>query len=230
MRLLHIPGVFQPPSDARMLADYVAAERLALDARVLDLCTGSGFLAIAAALAGATEVTGVDISPRAVLAARLNARVNRVRVKALRGDLFEAVAGRRFDLILSNPPYLPGDIDVMPRRGLARAWEGGRSGRAFIERIAARAADHLSHDGTLLLVYSTVCGEDETLAALRAGGLTPAVVLRRRGPLGPRLTARVDWLRCQGLLLGGDEEEILIVRATRAPVRDPAHDRVAQAA
>jgi len=210
-----------------MLADYVARERLAVDARVLDICTGSGFLAIAAALAGAGEVAAVDISRRAVVAVQLNAAVNGVKVQALRGDLFSPVAGRRFDLILSNPPYLPGDVSELPRRGLPRAWEGGRTGREFIERIAAHAAEHLSERGQLLLVYSTVCGEAKTLELLRAGGLIPSVVLRRRGSLGPRLAARADWLRAEGLLLDGDEEEILIVRAERARVSAPAREAVA---
>ncbi len=230
MRLLPLPGVFQPPSDARMLARYLAAERLPAGARVLDLCTGSGFLALACALAGASEVTAVDISRRAVAAVTLNAWVNRVRVEALRGDLFAPVAGRRFDLIVSNPPYLPGDIDDLPKRGLARAVEGGRSGRAFIERIAAGAERQLSADGTLLLVYSSVCGEPETLASLRAGGLSPTVVARERGGLGPRLAARADWLRRRALLLDGDQEDILVVRATRTRAPTPARDRVAETA
>jgi release factor glutamine methyltransferase len=218
MRLLPLPGVFQPPSDAWMLISYFEQERLADGRRVLDVCTGSGALAIAAARAGASETTAVDISRRAVAAVRLNAWLNRVRVEAVRGDLFAPVGGRRFDLIVSNPPYLPGDISALPQRGLARAWEGGRSGRIFIERIAAQASQHLSPDGVLLLVYSTVCDEAETLGVIRAGGLTPAVVARHRGGLGPRLQARADWLRAQGLLLEDDQEEILVVRASPMPV------------
>jgi release factor glutamine methyltransferase len=201
-----------------MLADYFERERLAAGRSVLDVCTGSGMLAIAAARAGARRVTAIDISRRAVVAARLNGLANGVRVEALRGDLFAPVRGRRFDLIVSNPPYLPGDISALPERGLARAWEGGRDGRAFIDRIAARAAEHLTDTGDLLLVYSTVCGESETLATLRAGGLMAFVAARHRGALGPRLSARSEWLRQRGLLLPGDEEDILIVRASRAHV------------
>src|SRR5579884_1893460 len=131
MRLLPLPGVFQPPSDAWMLAGHIRQPDLGPDAAALDLCTGTGMLAIAAALAGAGSVTAVDISRRAVAAVKLNAWVNRVHVEALRGDLFEPVRDRRFDLITSNPPYLPGDLAEPPARGGARAWEGGRSGRAF---------------------------------------------------------------------------------------------------
>jgi release factor glutamine methyltransferase len=226
MRLVPLPGVFAPPSDAWMLADHVERERLAGGRRVLDLCTGSGMLAIAAALAGARQVTAVDVSRRAVAAVRLNASVNGVSVEAVRGDLFSAVPGRRFDLILSNPPYLPGDIDSLPGRGLARAWEGGRSGRAFIDRIAAAAPDHLTAGGTLLLVCSTVCGEEETLDLFRARGLLASVVVRNRGPLGPRLAARAGWLRRQGLLLDDDDEEIIVVRAYRSPVAAAADERL----
>jgi release factor glutamine methyltransferase len=211
-----------------MLADYFQREGLATGRSALDVCTGSGMLAIAAARAGARAVTAIDVSRRAVAAVRINGRINGVRVEVLRGDLFSPVRGRRFELIVSNPPYLPGDISELPRRGLARAWEGGRTGRIFIDRIAAEAADHLTDRGELLLVYSTVCGETETLDALRAGGLTPFVAARHRGGLGPRLSARSEWLRRSGLLLPGDEEEILIVRASRAPVasRRPVATRV----
>lgn len=225
MRLLPLPGVFKPPSDAWMLVDHLEHEQIDAGTRVLDVCTGSGMLAISAALAGASEVTAVDISRRAVVAVRLNALLNGVRVKAVRGDLFAAVSGRRFDLILSNPPYLPGDIACLPDRGLARAWEGGRSGRAFIDRIAAGAADHLTEAGVLLLVCSTVCGEEQTLDAFRARGMAASVVVRNRGPLGPRLAARSDWLRRQGLLLEDGDEEILVVRATRSRVVSAGDER-----
>src|SRR5437016_3066151 len=115
MRLLPLPGVFQPPSDAWLLADFLKRERLRGGASVLDLCAGSGMLAIAAALEGASEVTAIDVSLRAVIAVRLNAWINRVRVEALTGDLFGPVHGRRFDVIVSNPPYLPGDVTELPR-------------------------------------------------------------------------------------------------------------------
>jgi release factor glutamine methyltransferase len=212
VRLLPLPGVFQPPSDSHMLADHLRRERLGPGVSVLDLCTGSGHLAVVAALTGAPTVA-IDVSRRAVLSAWLNARLNGVRVTALRGDLFEPVAGRRFDVIVSNPPYLPDPDDELPRRGLARAWEAGTRGREFLDRICVRVKDYLAPGGVLLLVHSTVCGERETLDALSAHGLVPDVVFRHRGPLGPRLHARVDWLRERGLLLEGDQEELIIVRA-----------------
>jgi len=216
MRLLPLPGVFQPPSDSYMLADRLRRERLGPGVSVLDLCTGSGHLAVVAALAGASTVA-IDVSRRAMLSVRLNAALNGVRVTARRGDLFGPVAGRRFDVIVSNPPYLPHPSEELPQRGLARAVDAGPRGRAFIDRICAEVGAHLTPGGVLLLVHSSVCGERETIDALSAQGLHAEVVFRHRGPLGPRLLARADWLRAQGLLLPGDEEDVIVVRAIGAP-------------
>jgi release factor glutamine methyltransferase len=180
---------------------------------VLDVCTGSGYLALAAAAAGASAATAVDVSRRAVLAVRLNASLNGLGVEALRGDLFGPVRGRRFDVIVSNPPYLPGPGDGLPPRGIARAWEAGPSGRALIDRICAGAPDHLNEGGVLLLVHSSVCGERQTLDALAVAGLSAGVAGRQRGPLGPLLRARADWLRERRLLLDGAREDLLVIRA-----------------
>ncbi len=195
-----------------MLAAYLEREPIDNRTAALDLCTGSGVLAVAAALRGASRVTAVDVSRRAVLSARINARLNGVRVRALRGDLFAPVGAQRFDLIVSNPPYLPGTEPQLPRRGLARAWEGGPSGRAFIDRICASAPSHLNAGGVLLLVHSSVCGERETVDGLSERGLDATVVARHRGPLGSRLREREAWLRAQRLL-AGEHEELLIIRA-----------------
>jgi release factor glutamine methyltransferase len=199
-----------------MLADQLRRERLGPGVGVLDLCTGSGHLAVVAALAGASTVA-IDVSRRAVFSVRLNALLNGVRVTALRGDLFEPVDGRRFGVIVSNPPYLPHPDEELPQRGLRRAIDAGPRGRAFLDPICAQVADRLAPRGVLLLVHSSMCGERETIDALSAHGLAAEVVFRHRGPLGPRLQARVDWLRAQGMLLPGDEEDVIIVRAQAPP-------------
>src|SRR5947209_16187065 len=200
MLLLPLPGVFQPPSDAWMVVRRIHDERLAEGMSALDLCTGSGVLAIAAAQAGCGNVTAIDVSRRAVMAVRLNAALNRVRIRAVRGDLFAPVAGRRFDLIVSNPPYLPSRQDELPRRGLARAWEAGHDGRAILDRICGEAHNHLKPGGVMLLVHSEVCGERATLDALTKTGLRTEVVFRHNGKLGPLMRERADWLHERGLL------------------------------
>ena len=205
-----------------MLAQALGEQELAPDARVLDLCTGSGALAVAAAQAGAGEVTAVDVSRRAVWAARINAWRNGVHVRARRGDLFAAVAGQRFDVIVSNPPYLPSASDRLPERGPARAWEAGFDGRALLDRICSQAPSHLRPGGFLLLMQSSVCGVEATEHSLLAAGLVVEVLARQAGPLGPLLSARAPLLARRGLLPGGlRQEELVVVRATR-PVQVPS--------
>jgi release factor glutamine methyltransferase len=214
MRITTLPGVFRPISDTWLLAD--TARDVARDASVLDVCTGSGALAVSAALAGAREVTAVDVSRRAVLTARLNARLNGVRIRTLRSDLFSALGDRRYDVIVANPPYVPDPSgDRLPARGPQRAWDAGRDGRIILDRLLAEAPRHLHPGGTVLVVHSEICGTDATLTALRAAGLRPEIVARHRGPLGPLMRERVEHLRAQGAL-GADqtEEEVLVVAGT----------------
>jgi release factor glutamine methyltransferase len=183
---------------------------------VLDVCTGTGAIAISAALAGARSVTAVDVSRRAVLTARLNARLNGVRVEAVRGDLLGAVPGRRFDVIVSNPPYLPADDDALPDRGPARHTEAGTTGRVLLDRLIDAAPAHLAPGGILLVTHSSVNGEGATLERMRAAGLEPSVAERRRGALGPLLAARAPRLEARGLLEPGERSEDLLVVAGAA--------------
>lgn len=213
MRLVRLPGVFQPISDSWMLAGQLRRERLE-GQDVLDMCTGSGLLAVTAALSGARDVVAVDVSRRALISVKINAAVNCVRVTARRGDLFGAVSGRRFDVIVSNPPYVPSASTELPGRGLSRAWEAGPTGRVFIDRICEKAAEHLNPGGVLLLVHSAVCGEQATIDALNRSGLEAEVAFRHVGELGPRLRERAGWLRQTGLLRG-DRDEVIVVRAAR---------------
>jgi len=218
MRLVTLPGVFSPISDSRLLAACLRSE-IRPGARVADLCTGSGLLAVVAALHGAAA-TAVDVSRRAVVTARLNARLNGVSVRAVRGDLLAPLEEERFDVIVSNPPYVPAETDATPS-GPARAWVGGRDGRAVLDRICEQAPRHLLPGGALLLVQSSVCGERLTLDRLAASGLEARVVARRRGPLGPLLAERAEELERRGLLApGARSEEVLVVRGRRpgAPI------------
>lgn len=214
MRLVIPPGVLKPPSDAYMLADQLRRELREDELSVLDLCCGSGVLAIVAAQCGA-HATAVDISKRAVLATRLNAKLNGVRVRVVRGDLFDAVPNERFDVIVSNPPYLPSASDELPQHRASRAWDAGPDGRAFLERICARAADHLGPGGVLLLVHSSLSDDMRTVDDLSRRGYQAQVTQRHSGPLGPRMQARAPMLRSRGLLTDGDIEDIVVVRAQR---------------
>ena len=218
-----LPGVFRPISDTWMLADALRNQIVSPRASVLDVCTGSGALAVCAALRGARDVTAVDCSRRAIATVRLNARLNGVRVRAVRSDLFAALGDARYDVIVSNPPYVPAPTDELPDRGPARAWDAGLDGRALLDRVIAEAPAHLKPGGILLVVQSDIIDVDRTFGLMGQHGLAPDVVFRKRGALGPLMRARVAHLEAQGLLTGGRrEEEILVVRG-----RLPASRRAA---
>ncbi|MFF7338161.1 HemK2/MTQ2 family protein methyltransferase [Streptomyces sp. NPDC008163] len=213
-RLWTLPGVYAPQADTHLLARALQAEGPAAGMDVLDVCTGSGALALLAARSGA-RVSAIDISRRAVLTTRLNAARAGHRVRVLRGDLTGPVLGRRFHLIVSNPPYVP--APQAPRaHGPQVAWDAGLRGRQALDRICAHAHDALHPNGVLLLVHSGLCGAEETLARLTASGLRAAVAGRASVPFGPVMTTRLPWLRARGLLGPRDDtEELVVIRAER---------------
>jgi release factor glutamine methyltransferase len=214
MRLMVLPGAFRPRSDTWQLARAACAQPLPPRPRILELCAGPAAAGVAAARAHGGPLTTVDVSRVAVLNARLNAALNGVRARCRRGDLLEPVRGERFDLILANPPYVPGPPP--PERGAARAWDAGSDGRVVLDRICAEAAGSLSERGAVLVVHSEVCGEAETLAAFGASGLAAEVVDRHQGPLGPLLRERRAQLEADGRLASGQTtEDVVVIRASR---------------
>jgi len=211
--LLRAPAVYPPQGDTWLLADAMRAEEVIVGTRILDLCAGSGALAVAAAGQGASDVTAVDISRRAVLSTWLNARARGLRVRVRRGDLLAPVDGERFDLILANPPYVPAADDRLPTGGAARCWDAGTDGRAVLDRICAEAPPLLRPAGVLLIVFSALCGVHQTLAQLEAAGLDASVVARTIVPFGPVMTARAELLESRGLVAPGQRyEELVVVR------------------
>ncbi|CAM5280101.1 Methyltransferase domain-containing protein OS=Streptomyces alboniger OX=132473 GN=CP975_31610 PE=3 SV=1 [Streptomyces alboniger] len=212
--LIAPPGVYAPQYDTELLTR--ALRREAVDgSSVLDLGTGSGALAVAAARQGG-RVTAVDISWRAVLTARLNARLAGQTVTVHRRDLTADMPEGPFDFLISNPPYVPSPSPVLPQRGPARAWDGGPCGRSIVDRVCEAAPDALREGGVLLMVHSALCDVAATLAKLREVGMVPKVTDRAYIPLGPVLRSRKAWLRSQNLL-GADEnlEELVVIRAER---------------
>ncbi|MEU6384186.1 HemK2/MTQ2 family protein methyltransferase [Streptomyces bauhiniae] len=210
------PGVYTPQHDTDLIARVLEKEHLDARSAVLDLCTGSGALAVRAAARGA-RVTAVDISRRALATAWCNALLAGQRVTVRHGDLVSAVPGRRYDLVVSNPPYVPAPAVRPPSRGPARAWDAGPDGRIFVDRICDAGAGVLHRGGVLLLVHSALCGTAPTLDRLTGAGLDATVVDRATVPFGPVLRERRSWLHSRGMLRDRheDEEELVVVRAVR---------------
>ncbi|MER7764313.1 HemK2/MTQ2 family protein methyltransferase [Streptomyces sp. NPDC097619] len=210
-----MPGVYRPQADTRLVAEALAQETVLPGAEVLEIGTGTGALALQAARRGA-RVTAVDVSWGAVASARLNAIRQRLPLRLLRGDFASVLGGVRFDLVVTNPPYVPAPEDGLPARGPERAWDAGRDGRAVIDRICERAPALLRPGGVLLMVHSGMCGAQETVDRLKDAGLTGDVTARAFVPWGPVLRSRRSWLERQGLADRAEElEELVVIRAQR---------------
>lgn len=213
-RFWRLPGVYPPQEDTHLLARSLTDESIGPGTRVLDIGAGTGFLSVTAALAGSRDVTAVDVDRRALLNTRLNATLNGVRVRAVRGDLTSPVVKNDFDLVVSNPPYVPATDDTLPTGGLARCWDAGRDGRAYLDRICSDVPRKLAPGGVLLLLQSALCGVEQTHAALERHGLAVEVAATQRIPFGPVVSERAALFRRRGLL-GPDEdlEKLVVFRA-----------------
>ena len=176
------PHVLVPRQDTETLVEQ-AEKQLSPGKRVLDLCTGSGCILISL-LARVPGVSGLgtDISEEALATAESNADRLGVadRAQWARGDLFAPVEGR-FDVIVSNPPYIPReDIDgLMPEvadfepRG---ALDGGDDGLDFYRRITSEASEYLEAGGRLFLVVGCDQARDVTALMEKAGFVHVATV------------------------------------------------------
>jgi HemK-related putative methylase len=167
------PTVFHPKwfLSSEILAGFVG--RLDLRGkRVADVGTGSGVLALAAARAGAAFVLAVDVNPEAARSASENARENGYadRIVVVCADLLSTVStDARFDVIVSNPPFFPGE----PRDTADRAWHAGPAYRD-IAPLFAQMRERLAPAGRAYVVLSS----DADLAALE--GLVDAAGFARR--------------------------------------------------
>lgn len=174
--------VLIPRQDTETLVELVLEEQQDVSKRVLDLCTGSGCIAISLAVKGGyTDVTATDISDEALEVARKNAaalltngqepaRLVAQTIEFLQGDLFEALGDgqHRFDIITSNPPYIPsGVIDTLEPEVREHepilALDGTADGLYYYRKLAAEAGGYLNRGGA---VYAEI-GYDQGAAVRR---------------------------------------------------------------
>ena len=207
LRVLRLPTVYPPASDTDVLLGWLRDH--GADGDVLELCAGTGVLALVA-VRTAASVTAVDRCPWAAANIRLNAALNAADLEVHRGDLFGAVAGRRFDTIVANPPYMPTPASGGGLR--SRAWDSGWDGREVLDRLAAQAASHLRPGGVVLIVQSAFADDRRTAALMAASGLAVTTLDQRTQPLGPVSRARTGHLAALGVLdpAAGVDELVLL--------------------
>ena len=214
-------GVYAPQHDSQLLIEAMTRSGVVSGRRVVDLCTGSGVIAIAAAQLGARTVTAFDICPKAVGCATDNAAEAGVAVDARLGTWADALEAGPFDVVLSNPPYVPTSPDahleeIPEEAGPATAWNAGLDGRQVLNPLCDSAAELLTDTGTMLIVQSEFSDTQQSLRRLRSAGLRAEVVLTQMIPFGPVLTARASWMESIGMLpVGRREEELVVIRAEK---------------
>lgn len=164
-----------PRPETELLVDH--ALRLVRSGRALDVCTGSGCLALAlAAEGGFSQVIGSDLSSDAVALAALNARACRLPALLVRSDMGTAFRGERFDLVVSNPPYLT-EAEYRGLDASVKAWEprealiAGPDGLAATGRLLVQAPGLLAPGGWLVMELD-FSRADLTAELARGAGLT----------------------------------------------------------
>jgi release factor glutamine methyltransferase len=169
------PSVFNPkvPRTGEFLASVLDANLIRADFSVLDMGTGSGVCAVFAAR-HAAQVVAVDINRAAVRCAGINALLNGVedKIELRQGDLFTAVPGEQFDLVLFNPPFLRGT----PGDDRDRAWRSSD----VAERFSAGLSGALKPEGYALVLLSTFGDPGHFLDQFYKAGLGVSVLAERR--------------------------------------------------
>ncbi|HYO51052.1 MAG TPA: methyltransferase [Chloroflexia bacterium] len=179
MRLRVASGVFDPSLHftSAFLAEFLSRPGvIAPTNRVLDVGTGSGIAAIAAARAGAKEVVAVDVNPQAVRCAKDNvAHMGlRGRVEVRESDMFTAVPGERFDLLVCNPPYFRG----VPTNLADGAYMAGAD-YEWLDRFSHEARSHLCASGRCLIVIGDAADVREIVGRMGRAGWSVALAAKR---------------------------------------------------
>jgi release factor glutamine methyltransferase len=208
--------VYRPQWDSHLLVQSMRRTALIPGRRVLDLCTGSGFVAIAAAQLGAASVIAYDLCPKAVQCTRGNLVGTGADVDVRQGSWTAALGCEPFEVVVCNPPYVPtpdaGEAEATPPgAGPSWAWDAGPDGRLVLDPLCDSAADLLCDGGSLLLVQSAFAGIQSSLDSLRSTGLYANVVASQWVPFGPVLSSRARWLEDVGRLRRGCRDERLVV-------------------
>jgi len=148
--------VLSPRSETEILTEEVIKQILnsKQKLKVLDLCTGSGCIATVIALKTNAEVTAIDIDLQALEIAKTNANNLGASVKFIKSDLFKLINGNKFDIIVSNPPYIPSaEIELLDPEvknfDPIVALDGGADGLEFYKKIITQAKNYLNEHGKI---------------------------------------------------------------------------------
>jgi release factor glutamine methyltransferase len=171
-----LDGVYEPSDDSILLANSIQKENCK-EKIVLDLGCGTGIQGINALFLGAKKVFFVDIDNQAISNAKANIKMIGLEKQASykKSDLFSAIAGKKFDLIVFNPPYVDS--------GTEKKWldtDGGKKGREILDSFLKRAKKHLLKGAMLFFVQSSLNSEAKTKRLLKEKGFKFEIVARKK--------------------------------------------------
>ncbi|QLC34551.1 methyltransferase domain-containing protein [Halarchaeum sp. CBA1220] len=161
--------VYDPAEDSRLLAD-VASDAVESDDTVLDVGTGSGYVASTVAAETGARVVGSDLNPHACR------RTREAGVEAVRADLVAPFRDGAFDAVLFNPPYLPADAAAAREDWMEVALTGGETGREVVEAFLDDVGRVLAPSGYALVLVSTLTGVDEVVEYAGERGFSAAAL------------------------------------------------------
>jgi len=159
------PGVLIPRFDTEILAEETVKFLMKYEQpKVLDLCTGSGCIAISLAyFCKNAQVTGADISHIALDLAYENAQINNLKIRFVQSNLFDNINGK-FDCITVNPPYIPsGEIKLLQKEVQQEpvlALDGGTDGLDFYRAIASACSNYMNEGAAIFLEIGSDQGQD----------------------------------------------------------------------
>jgi methylase of polypeptide subunit release factors len=182
---------------AALIETLIGMRRFVRGATVLDVGSGSGVVLAALAGLGAATLCGIDNEDRAIRTGEIILESVGAGAELHRGDLWEPVAGRRFDLIVANLPHFPTETCEFP--GRLPSWsDGGRDGRRLLDPFLAGLAAHLTPSGRAVITHNGFVGLAATRRSLARSGLRAQI--RRTIMLAlpsEKLRVMTDDIRCR---------------------------------
>jgi release factor glutamine methyltransferase len=206
------PQVYTPQFDTFMLLEHLSVGNSDI---VLELGVGCGLIALCLAQTAKT-VIGVDLNPHSVENAKHNAKQNSIKnAHFIMGDLYQPVGKRQFDLICANPPYVPTPPDWIQTEMIETAWNAGCDGRKVIDRIISGAKEHITPNGRIVLVQSSLADIEKTFSALESCGFRTQILAEKKLKLGPISMGRYKWLLSQEMLEDNLYERLVVVEGRK---------------
>ena len=178
-----IETVYQPAEDSKLLADAVV-EAIDPNQRVLDVGTGSGYVAARLREESDADAVGIDLNPEAC------EQAHEAGVPVVRGNMFDPFCDDAFDSVVCNPPYLPTPPEREWDDWMERALSGGEDGRAMVDPFLDGVGRVLRSDGTAYLLISTLTGPEEVRAYARERGLDSEIIAEESHPFEKLLVVR----------------------------------------